>query len=577
MPVDGFTLGLIANDLNARLSGARVDKITQPEPDELVMHLRCTGENCMLLLSANASAPRIQLTSIKRANPLEPSAFCMLLRKKLAGCRVHSISQFNSDRIIDIEFDGTDELGDKCLLTLTFECMGRHSNIILHDERMRIFDSAVRVPYDVSTVRQILPGMEYMRPPLQDKLLRSSIDTGLLRERLCANTGLLRKAICRSVMGISDVTGEEMALYAAGDPDAVCDASNAGIYAEKAVEFLSIHNAIHSPCLYYGTSGDPADVCAFPYGVRAHLKNTVYPDIYSAMDAFYTARDDVARVRQKATAIRHIIKRNIERCEKKLALRLQTLKDTEHMDDYRIMGELLTAAIGTIPKGAASVRLTNWYDEASAEIEIPLDVTLSPAHNAQKYFKQYQKMRNAARLAGDQATETRDELAYFEGQLENLEKCTDEADLAEIRDELQRLGYVSASGSRRSSKALPESKPVHFKASSGIHIYAGKNNVQNERLTFSAEPDEYWLHAKDMPGSHVIVKSREPDDETLLLAAEIAAAYSKGSRSSNVPVDITRRKYVKKPSGSKPGFVIFTHQRTVYVTPDADKIRNFEI
>ncbi len=573
MPMDGFMLGLIARELNETLSGARVDKITQPEPDELILALRCPGENKNLLLSANAGAARVQTTAQKRANPLEPPSFCMLLRKRIAGSRIKSVTQYQGDRIIDIAFDAVSELGDPCELVITAECMGRHSNLIFHDENGRILESARRVPMDVSSVRQVLPGLPYERPPLQDKLAREGLRGEILFERINGLSGLLRKILSKNIMGISEQTSEEIALVCAGDGEILAEDCNLKEVCSKIADWLSDAPAKIDPIVYLNAEGMPVDICPFPYEARGHFEAVRFPTLSAAMDAYYSARDDMTRIQQKATALRHLLKRNIERCEKKLAIRLQTLKDSEHMEDYRIKGELLTASISMIPKGAKKVVLQNWYDENCGDIEIQLDESMSPARNAQRYFKLYQKMRNAARMAGEQAEETREELAYLEGQLENLEKSTDEADLQEIRTELEAQGYVRATHNRRAKKALPESKPLRFVSAAGIEIFVGKNNVQNEKLTFSAGPMELWLHAKDMPGSHVIVKSTSPDADTLHEAAMLAAFYSKGQASSNVPVDIVQRRYVKKPSGAKPGYVIFTHNTTVYVTPDEQLVR----
>lgn len=573
MPMDGFMLGLVARELQETLSGARLDKITQPEPDELILALRCPGGNKNLLLSANADAARVQTTLSKRANPLEPPSFCMLLRKRIAGSRIKSVAQYQGDRIIDISFDAVSELGDPCELTITAECMGRHSNLIFYDQNGRILESARRVPMDVSSVRQVLPGLSYERPPLQDKLQRDGLAPDALFARMQGASGLLRKVLARTIMGLSEQTSEELALFCTGNGEAQLEQCDLHSVCESVCRWLAQAPGRIDPVVYRSADGMPVDVCPFPYAARSHLEAVHYPSLCAAMDAYYSARNDMMRIQQKATALRHLLRRNIERCEKKLAIRLQTLKDSEHMDDYRIKGELLNASIAMVPKGAKKVSLPNWYDENCAEIEIQLDESMSPARNAQRYFKLYQKMRNAAHLAGEQARETQEELLYLEGQLENLEKSTDEADLQEIRTELEKEGYVRASHNRRAKKALPESRPLRFLSHTGKEIFVGKNNVQNEKLTSLAGPMEMWLHAKDMPGSHVILKDTQPDEQSLLDAAMLAAYYSKGQSSSNVPVDMTLRRYVKKPSGAKPGFVIFTHNTTVYVTPSEAAVR----
>lgn len=574
MPMDGFTLGLVARELREALVGARVDKIAQPEPDEILLSLRCPGVTRSLLITANANAPRAHFTAKKRPNPLEPPAFCMLMRRRLSGARIASITQFQGDRVLDFRFEGTDELGDPCVITLSCEFMGRHSNLILYGPDGRILESARRVPADVSSVRQVLPGLYYERPPVQDKLQREPIDTGALADRLRASEGLLRKALSKNIMGLSEQTAEEIALNTSGDGDAIIPGGEeADKTAEKVAKWFLEANDRVKPVVYIGEDGMPTDICAFPYASRAHFESAEYPTLSEAMDEYYALKDDLTRISQKATALRHVVKRNIERCEKKLALRLQTLKDSERMDEYRIKGELLTASISQVPKGAKTISLPNWYAEDGAPIEIQLDESLSPARNAQRYFKLYQKARNAAHLASQQAEETREELSYLEGQRENLEKSADEADLQEIRDEMEAQGYVRANHNRRQRKALPESKPLRFVSSTGREIFVGKNNVQNEKLTFSADPNDTWLHAKDMPGSHVILKGAEPDEQSVYDAAMLAALYSKGAASSNVPVDATLRRYVKKPGGTKPGFVTYTRQTTFYVTPTEEHAR----
>lgn len=576
MAMDGFTLGLIAQELHTTLAQARVDKITQPEPDEILLALRCQGENRMLLLSANAGAARVQMTQKKRANPLEPPAFCMLLRKRIAGSRIRSITQYRGDRIIDIAFDAVNELGDPCELVLSAECMGRHSNLIFYEKAQegggRILDSAKRVPLDVSSVRQVLPGLPYERPPMQDKIERGQLTAEALQARLSGATGLFRKALAKAVTGLSDETCEEIAWQCTGETESLVETLCLTEVCKRVARWVQAAADHIQPTLYRNSEGMPLTVCPFPYATREHLAKETYATISEAMDVFYSQRDDMARIQQKATALRHLLKRNIERCEKKLAIRLQTMQDALNMEEYRIKGELLTAAIGQIPKGARSISLPNWYDENCGQIEIALDESLSPARNAQRYFKLYQKMRNASRMAEEQAEETQEELAYLEGQIANLEKSTDESDLQEIRIELEGLGYVRATHNRREKKALAAAKPLRFLSSSGTEILVGKNNVQNEKLTFSAAPMELWLHAKDMPGSHVIIKSTQPDPQTIQEAAMLAAYYSKGQASSNVPVDIVQRRYIKKPSGAKPGYVIFTHNTTVYVTPTGELI-----
>ena len=568
MPLDGFTLGLIARELNGALCGGRIDRIIQPERDELIFTVRNGGANHQLLLSASAGCARAHLTNVKKNSPLEPFNLCMLMRKHLIGGRIYEIRQAEADRILEIEIEHLDELGDRTRKTIVCEFMGKHSNLIFTGADGRIIDSARRVSEAISSVREVLPGLRYERPPAHGKIPFDQVTEDALYAALRNKGGPLNKLISACISGMSSQTARELIFRACGNEDAhieECDLD--AVCASIAAELHHIPNEL-SPAVLYGADGRPVDAIAFPYRSRAHLRSEAFPTISAAMDEFFRSRDRAERIAQKSAAIHRTLKNNIERCEKKLALQREALLGAERMEEYRVSGELLTANLHLAEKGMKSVSLPNYYDPELKEIEIPLDVKLSPAQNAQRYFKLYQKARNARTLAAEQIEKTSEELAYLEGQMDNLGKCSGESELAELRDELEKFGYVRRVTNRRQMKQLPPSQPMKFTAPSGATILVGKNNLQNDKLTFSADPNEIWLHAKDMPGSHVIIVGENPDDETIVYAAKLAAAYSKGANSSNVPVDYTRRRFVKKPSGAKPGFVIYTNQRTLYVTPE---------
>ena len=568
MPLDGFTLGLIARELNDALCGGRIDRIIQPERDELIFTVRNGGANHQLLLSASAGCARAHLTNVKKNSPLEPFNLCMLMRKHLIGGRIYEIRQAEADRILEIEIEHLDELGDRARKTIVCEFMGKHSNLIFTGADGRIIDSARRVSEAISSVREVLPGLRYERPPAHGKLPFDQVNEDALYAALRDKGGPLNKLISACISGMSSQTARELAFRACGNEDAhieECDLT--AVCASISTELHSIPQEL-SPAVLDGADGRPMDAIAFPYRSRAHLRSESFPTISAAMDEFFRSRDRAERIAQKSAAIHRTLKNNIERCEKKLALQREALLGAERMEEYRVSGELLTANLHLAEKGMKLVSLPNYYDPELKEIEIPLDVKLSPAQNAQRYFKLYQKARNARTLAAEQIEKTSEELAYLEGQMDNLGKCSGESELAELRDELEKFGYVRRVTNRRQMKQLPPSQPMKFTAPSGATILVGKNNLQNDKLTFSADPNEIWLHAKDMPGSHVIIVGENPDDETIVYAAKLAAAYSKGANSSNVPVDYTRRRFVKKPSGAKPGFVIYTNQRTLYVTPE---------
>lgn len=567
MPMDGLTLGLIARELNGALAGGRIAKVVQPERDEIILTVRSDGENRQLLLSATANCARAHLTRVKKNNPLEPPAFCMLMRKHIVGGRVASIRQVLADRILEIEIEHRDELGDPARKKLICEFMGKHSNLIFVDEGGRIIDSARRVNDQISSVREVLPGLRYELPPAHGKLNYDSVTADALYDAMAGMNGRLHKLIAQTVSGMSTQTARELAFRAAGSEEAHSDEIDLRACCQSIADNLRAIPGHVAPAVLLDDDGAPLDIVAFEYRSRAHLRAEPYPTISEAADAFYRTRDMNERIQQKSAAIHRTLKKNIERLERKLALQREALLGSERMEEYRLKGELLTANLHLAQKGMKSVDLPNYYEPDMPLLTVELDEKLSPGQNAQKYFKLYQKARNAKTLAAEQIEKTSAELNYLEGQMDNLSKCREESELYELRQELEKFGYVKPNRSRRQMKQLPPSKPMKFTAPSGRVVLVGKNNLQNDKLTFTAQPDEVWLHAKDMPGSHVIIVDPNPDDATIGWAARLAAAYSKGGASSRVPVDYTLRRYVKKPGGAKPGFVIYTHQRTLSVEP----------
>ena len=566
MPMDGLTLSFVARELEEALVGGRVDKITQPERDELNILVRNHGRNQWLLLSASAGCARAHVTQERKVSPLEPPMLCMLLRKHISGGRVRAVRQIHGDRILEIEFEHLDELGDSARKTLICEFMGRHSNLIFADAQGRILECARRVTENMSSVREVLPGLRYERPPEHGKTPFDAPEEEIIRA-LEGASGPLHKAIAAAISGLSVQTARELAFRAAGNEDAHTQEVDMPAVAAAVARALREVRGQPEPALLLAEDGEPVDVVAFRYKSRAALRAERFETISEAMDAFYRARDRADRVKQKSAALHRVLKNNIERCERKLALQQEALLGSERMEEYRVKGELLTASLHLAKKGMKSVTIPNYYEEGTPDLEVQLDEKLSPGQNAQRYFKLYQKARSAKRLAAEQVEKTTEELNYLEGQMLNLSACEEESELAELREELEKYGYVRKNHNRRQMKKLEPSKPMRFDSPAGIPILVGKNNLQNDKLTFTAEPNEWWLHAKDMPGSHVIVASENPDEETLHMAARLAARYSKGASAGKVPVDMTRRRYVKKPSGAKPGFVIYTNQTTVLAEP----------
>ena len=577
MPMDGLTIGFAAREMNALLAGGRIDKITQPEKDTVILVIRAGNANHRLLLCASPNNARCHLTAQSFANPLEPPMFCMLLRKQLMGGRVLSIRQIGGDRVVYIDMDVVDELGDHVLRRLILEVMGRHSNLMLVDGEGKILDAARHVSADMSRVRQVQPGLPYLPPPGQDKLDPAELTAEELLEKLAAQGDApLHKALAACVSGLSNPAAKELA-YRVLSPgsDKADDLADA---AARLADFLRRLPDKADPRVLMDDAGEPLDVFPYPYFSQLLDRQKVYPTVSEALEKYFGARDRKDRINQKSASMVKLLKGQIERCEKKLAQQEEDLAGAAKMEEYRLMGELINANLWQLHKGPTQVELPNFYDENGGTMVVPLDNQLTPAQNAQRYFKRYQKARSAREMAAEQRVKTLAELDYLEGQLLDVGKCVGESELEEIRKELTRAGYIRHSQSRKQQRALPGSKPYHYRSSDGIDIFVGKNAAQNDRLTTSARPDEIWLHAKDMPGSHVIVRQEgELPDQTLKEAAILAAWYSKGQRSSSVPIDYTLRKYVKKPGGAAPGMVIYTHQHTLYMTVSEADVRAIQL
>lgn len=571
MPMDGLTIGFAARELHAALEGGRIDKITQPEKDTIILLIRAGSENKRLLLCASPNNARCHLTNASFPNPLEPPMFCMLLRKQLLGGRVQSVRQIGGDRIVYIDIDVVDELGDHVLRRLILEIMGRHSNLILVDGQNKILDAARHVNMEMSRVRQIQPGLSYLPPPAQDKLTPGEITADTLHAKLMAQGDMpLHKALAASVTGLSNPAAKELAFRVSG-----CDLPET---AARLADLLSRLPEMASPRVLMDDMGDAQDVFAFPYLSQALDMQREYDTLSNALERFFGSRDAQDRINQKSASMVRLLKSQVERCEKKLALQEEELASAARMEEFRLMGEILNANLWQLHKGQTQAELPNFYDENGGTIVIPLDIQLTPTQNAQRYFKKYQKARSARETAAQQKEKTLQELNYLETMLLDVGKCVGESELEEIRQELVRTGYMKRNTNRRQQRALPKSKPYRYESSDGISIEVGKNAAQNDRLTTGARPNEWWLHAKDMPGSHVIVHHEgDLPDQTLKEAAQLAAWYSKGQRSSSVPIDYTLCRHVKKPSGAAPGMVIYTNQKTLFMTVSEGDIRKIKL
>lgn len=566
MPMDGLTLGFAARELNAALAGGRIDKITQPEKDTIILLIRAGSTNHQLLLCASPNNARCHLTQMKFSNPLEPPMFCMLLRKQLLSGRVLAVKQIGGDRVIHIDVDTVDEMGDHVLRRIILEIMGRHSNLIVVDENDRILDAARHVSLDMSRVRQVQPGLPYLSPPAQDKLDPADVTAENLLARLeAAGDAPLHKALAASVSGLSNPAAKELAFRVL---PAGCDrADDLSDAAARLADLLHRLPGMTDPRVLLDDAGDPADVFAFPYLMHPLDQQKPCATVSQALERYFGSRDQADRLTQKSATMVKLLKTHIERCEKKLAQQEEDLSNAAKLEEYRLYGELINANLWQLKKGQTEVTLPNFYDENGGTVTIPLDLQLTPVQNAQRYFKKYQKARTTREMAAEQRTATLAELDYLEGMLLDVGKCVGESELEEIRAELQHTGYIKKGLGRRQQRALPKSKPYHYRSADGVDIYVGKNAAQNERLTGDARPNETWLHAKDMPGSHVIIKAEGSiPDSTLAEAATLAAWYSKGQHSTMVPIDYTLKRHVKKIPGGATGMVTYTNQKTVYMT-----------
>lgn len=569
MAMDGLSLAAAVAEARA-LVGGRIDKIQQPDKDELVLAVRSGGENYRLLLCASPEHCRLQLTGVKRENPIEAPAFCMLLRKRLSGGRILSIDQPNLDRSVYISIEAQNDLGDMVPYTLCAEIMGKYSNIILISEKGVIMDAIKRVGVGMSNVRTILPGLEYIAPPSQEKAdpMQASPE-----DFYDAISGAMRpdKALSARFFGLApSVAAKLLDSVTQGRGWEQLAEEERKKAAEDICEFYRrLSEGSFSAAMIIDHQGEPEGVLPFiPYGCDYREM----PSIGEALDSFYAETDIIQRMRRQGAGIRKTLQNNIERCKKKLAMQDEAISSEGDIEKLRLYGELLTANAYALQQGSSEAAVYNYYMDPPEPVVIPLDSRLSPNDNAQKYYKKYQKAKAARDMAAEQREKTLEELEYLEGQLDNLDKCTGDSELRELSDELMNEGYIKRPKGK--VQRLPASKPMCFISSDGIEIYVGKNNRQNDMLTLKlAGPRDIWMHTKEIPGSHVIIKAEDPPKQTLYEGALLAAYYSKGRGGENIPVDYTEKRYVKKPSGAKPGMVIYTTNRTAYVTPEPAEIK----
>ncbi len=575
MSYDGFVTHAIADELNNILIGGKIDKVHQPERDELILQIRTQSGTHRLLLSANASHPRVHLTQISKDNPMNPPMFCMLMRKHFQGNKILKITQDGFDRILRIETEGRNEMGDLCRRDIVVEIMGRHSNIILIDENNRIMDSAKHVDFTVSAVRQILPGLFYESPPAQEKISPDNYSLLDLMTRLDKEPEdtLLDKFLLSSFTGLSPLLAREI-VYRFGKNTKITKGEvNTASFLTEADSFIKeiCANNYHPTLVISKDEKKPtAFSCMFLTQYEGGAILEKLDSISAVIDAYYEKRAQKDHMNQRSAHLCKLVQNNIDRCEKKLVLHRENLEKSKDRETYKNYGDLITANLYRLSVGMKSLEAENYFSENLETIQIPLKEDLTPSQNAQRYYKLYTKAKMTELHATEEIAKATEEKTYLESVLESLEKAETPVDLAEIKNELVDEGYLPKVNTKQ-AKSQKKSTPMQFISSDGYEILVGRNNKQNDELTIRmAYSTDWWFHTKDIPGSHVIVRAKgetEIPDNTVLEAAALAAYYSKAQKSVKVPIDYTTVKNVKKPNGAKPGMVIYDHYYTLLIDP----------
>lgn len=565
MSFDGLFTKAMVDELSRSLTGGRINKVHQPYKNEVILTIRANGVNHKLLLSAHPSYARVQLTKETYENPSEPPMFCMLLRKHIEGHLLEDIYQVDNDRIIIFDIKGRNEIGDISNKQLIIEIMGRHSNLILVDKsRNIILDCIKHISFAVNSYRAILPGQPYKFPPEQDKQNPFTANEEDILRKIDFNSGRLDRQLVETFSGVSPLFAKEVIFESGLANRTTVPGTFIQLIKKIAVGELS-------PAIITTPEGKEA----FYLFSLEHLKGEVksFPTLSETLDRYYFGKAERDRVKQQGHDIERFIANEKEKNEKKIDKLEATLEEAGKAEQFQRFGELLTANLYAVKKGMKEIEVVNYYDELGGTLVIPLDPRKTPSENAQKYFSKYQKAKNSVSIIMEQIEKTKEDAAYFDNLLQQVQTASPK-DIQEIREELIEGGYIRER-QKRTGKKPQNAKPVldYFQSTDGTEIIVGKNNKQNDYLTNKlAARDEIWLHTKDIPGSHVVIRSKEPSPEAIREAAMLAAYFSKARNSSSVPVDFTKVRHVKKPSGAKPGFVIYDNQQTVYVTPDEELV-----
>lgn len=560
MSFDGSFTHAMVNELNTLLQSGRITKIHQPYENEVIITFRANRKNYPVLLSAHPNYARVQITKIPYANPATPTNFAMMLRKYLDGAILNGIQQVENDRIINFSFSKRNELGDVEELLLAVEIMGRRSNIVLLNNSTKvILDTIKHINADQNRYRLLLPGATYITPPSQDKRnpFTDTSEAYVTAQNNYPNQEVLANELRKIYQGLNKDTSLELAhyLHQHNKPDA----------------FKSFFAQFNQAQPTITTQKRKSNFTAFPYatieGTQQHFET-----LSELLDAFYVAKAQRDRVIQKAGNLVHVVKNDLKKNRIKVKKLNQTLANSEKADDYKIKGEILTTYLNQVKRGMTEITLPNYYDE-NRDIKISLSNQISPSQNAQKYFKKYQKAKNAVHYVSEQLAKTNQEIQYLDNIMTQIELANPQ-DLDEIREELEKEGYLKAKQTKRKQKRVQPSKPETFYSTDGTKISVGKNDTQNDRLTLkTAKKTDIWMHTQKIPGSHVIIHASEPSEQTLIQAATLAAYFSKAQDSAHVPVDYVPVKRVHKPNGAKPGFVIYEGQTTLIVDPDEKMVQ----
>ena len=579
MAFDGITIANIVTELNQTITGGKINKIAQPENDELIITIKNQRKQYRLFLSASASLPLIYLTETNKPSPLTAPNFCMLLRKHIGSGKIIAIEQPGMERIIRFTIEHLNELGDLCTKYLIVEIMGKHSNIIFCNEEDQIIDSIKHVSAHMSSVREVLPGRPYFIPETQSKLNPFVLTEEIFQEKIFPRPVNVAKAIYTSITGISPLMAEEVCYRAGIDGGIPTDGLEDVERVHLAHTFLrmvdDIRDGHFEPNIIY-KGKEPVEFACFPLSQYQDYRAVSYPSIFPVLETYYAEKNIVTKMRQKTVDLRKIVQNALERNVKKYQLQQKQLKDTEKKEKYRVWGELLNTYGYEVEPGAKSMEALNYY--TNEMIQIPLDETMTPQENAKKYFDKYSKLKRTKEALDTLLQETGDEIKHLESIAASLDIASSEEDLVQIKEEMMEYGYVKRKNTG-GKKVKVTSRPYHYISSDGYDIYVGKNNFQNDELSFKfASGNDWWFHAKGQPGSHVIVKSKNEElpDRTFEEAGKLAAYYSKGRQAPKVEIDYTQKKHLRKPTGGKPGFVVYYTNYSLLIEPDITGLQQIQ-